>query len=142
MRPWVLMLLLLGAGLTACDTSPRIMVQWTTGTEIDTAGFNLYRSDHPDGPYVKINPQLIAASSDPVAGGKYQFADNDVVAGKTYYYQLEDVEYGGKTERHGPIVATASADTNWTLLGIVALIALGALGAWTLSRRRVEKESQ
>ena len=32
--------------------------------------------------------------------------------GRTYYYQLEDVETTGRTERHGPVSATTSSETN------------------------------
>lgn len=125
-------LLLCPALLVACDspltlTRARIVVQWTTGSEFNTAGFNLYRSDTPTGPFTKINAQLIPASLDPVSGGKYAFEDTDVVSGKTYYYELEDVEYGGVTARHGPIVATASKPLTGAfglILGGVLLVAL------------------
>ncbi|NIN65277.1 MAG: hypothetical protein GTO63_11385, partial [Anaerolineae bacterium] len=46
-----------------------VIVEWTTESEIDLAGFNLYRSERPDGPYVKVNEALIPASPDPLTGG-------------------------------------------------------------------------
>ena len=48
-----------------------IHVEWETVTEIDNLGFNLYRADAPDGPYVKLNEELIPsqAPGSPVRGG-------------------------------------------------------------------------
>lgn len=116
--------------LFACAPAPaRIVVQWTTATEINTAGFNVYRGERAEGPYAKLNAQLIAAS-DALIGGKYQYEDTAVVAGQTYYYQLEDVEYGGAAARHGPIVITAASpfgigEMIWW--GVGALVVMGAL---------------
>lgn len=102
--------------------SSHIRIEWATGTELNTAGFNLYRSARAEGPYLKINEQLVPASNDPVVGGKYEFDDPNVVPGTTYYYQLEDVEYSGVATRHGPIVATASGGSNW---GVITLVTAG-----------------
>ena len=78
---------------------------WETGTEVDNAGFNLYRATAPDGPYTKINAALIAAEGDPVAGASYSFLDKGLAAG-TYYYKLEDVDLNGVTTLHEPVSAT------------------------------------
>ncbi len=111
--------------LSACSSAPtRIIVEWTTATEINTAGFNLYRGESEQGPFVKVNDQLIAASPDAVTGGKYRFEDAGVQAGKTYYYQLEDIEYGGASARHGPLIITAPGGVRVTELGL----GLGAIG--------------
>ncbi|MBI5652675.1 MAG: hypothetical protein HZC40_19855 [Chloroflexi bacterium] len=111
--------------LSACAPAPaRIIVEWTTATEINTAGFNLYRGTRAEGPFDKVNAQLIAASPDAITGGKYRYEDTTVIAGQTYYYELEDVEFGGKTERHGPIIITAPG-----VFGIaeIAMLALGGV---------------
>ena len=36
-----------------------ISVEWSTASEIGTAGFNLYRSFSVEGPYEKVNEYLI-----------------------------------------------------------------------------------
>lgn len=121
--------LFLAAILTACAATPaRVVVEWTTATEINTAGFNLYRGERAEGPFAKVNVELVAASPDPLVGGKYRYEDTTVAPGQTYYYELEDVEYGGTTTRHGPIVITAPGGFGAVELGAVALSA-GAL-AW------------
>lgn len=138
LAPWAHWILLgsLIIVLGACAPAPaRIVVQWTTATEINTAGFNVYRAERAEGPYTKLNAQLIPAS-DALTGGKYQYEDTTVVAGQTYYYQLEDVEYGGATARHGPIIITASPafGVREAVLVIGVLLAVGAL-AFAARRR-------
>jgi hypothetical protein len=132
--------------LTAChggtSDSSVVLVEWTTESEVDTAGFNLYRSESPDGPYVKVNAALIPGSSDPLLGGKYVYTDTNVVAGHTYYYKLEDVELDGTTTLHGPIEVVAEAGGRSAVANLAALwplallIALLALVGAILSRRR------
>jgi len=118
-----------------------VLVEWTTESEVDVAGFNLYRSESPDGPYVKTNPALIPGASDPLLGGKYTYTDTNVVAGQTYYYKLEDVDLDGTTTLHGPIQVVAEARSPSAFSNLVAwsplavLIAVLALGGVILSRR-------
>ncbi len=81
-----------------------IHVEWETVTEIDNLGFNLYRADAPDGPYIKLNEELIPsqAPGSPV-GAVYVWLDDTVQAGQTYYYMLEDLDIYGHTTMHGPV---------------------------------------
>jgi hypothetical protein len=140
----VISLLVLSVVLVACAVSPtRIVVQWETASEINTAGFNLYRSERAEGPYTKVNVQIIPASTDPVLGGKYVYEDTNVVPGRTYYYQLEDVEFSGTTARHGPLTITAPAPFGigdapaLIAVGAGALVVLGA--AFYAVRRRAKR---
>lgn len=123
-----------------------VIVEWTTESEVDMAGFNLYRSDSPDGPYVKVNATLIPGAPDPLLGGQYAYTDTNVVAGQTYYYKLEDVELGGATTLHGPIVVVAEASSPSAFANLAAwwpltvLVAVLILGGAVLARRRGGRE--
>ncbi len=85
-----------------------IHVEWETVTEIDNLGFNLYRADTPDGPYVKLNEELIPSQAPgaPI-GAVYVWLDGTVQTGRIYYYMLEDVDIYGYTTMHGPVQVTA-----------------------------------
>ncbi len=81
----------------------KIKLNWKTATEVDNAGFNLYRSDSADGTYTKINSSLIPAKGNAVSGARYKFVDAPSSRG-TYYYKLEDVDPNGDSTQHGPVV--------------------------------------
>ena len=99
-----------------------IKVEWATASEVDTAGFNIYRSDHPDLEFVQLNHELIPASQQPLTGGIYFYLDEEVIPGNTYYYQLEDVDMNGLVNRHGPVEIRAEAGRHLNLI-IFILIA-------------------
>jgi subtilisin family serine protease len=94
-----------------------ITLSWETVTEIDTLGFNLYRGQSPTEPYVKLNETLIACQTPPGSpeGATYQFLDETVEPGVTYYYWLEDVDTQGQATRHGPVSAQASPNRQYRI---------------------------
>jgi hypothetical protein len=81
-----------------------IHVEWETVSEVGNLGFNLYRADAPDGPYAKLNEELIPSQVPGQPGGAvYIWIDSTVQLGHTYYYRLEDVDLNGYTSLHGPV---------------------------------------
>lgn len=105
-----------------------ILIEWSTASELDTVGFNLYRSDSPDGPFEMINASLVPSSEDPMTGGEYQYEDRSVVPGKTYYYRLEDVEMNGGASQHGPIEVKAESEGKPMIFSGVILVFISILG--------------
>lgn len=96
---------------TAKAQTSSILVEWKTASEISNAGFNLYRSTLPNGPWTtKINSSLI-----PACPGCYNvshsFTDSGALKGQTYYYKLENVEFNGGTQQFGPVNAAISTPT-------------------------------
>jgi uncharacterized repeat protein (TIGR01451 family) len=86
-----------------------ILLRWETACEIDSLGFNLYRSRAPDGGYSRLNPALIPSQVPGSPGGAlYTWPDRDVEIGATYYYQLEALDVGGGSTLHGPVSATVA----------------------------------
>jgi hypothetical protein len=91
---------------TATPKASKVILQWSTESEIDNAGFNLYRSESENGEYIEINESLIPAQGSSTQGARYEFIDNDVQNRKTYYYKLEDIDLNGQSTMHGPVSAT------------------------------------
>jgi hypothetical protein len=102
-----------------------VVVEWKTASEINTAGFNLYRSDPQGQQNVPVNATLIPASPDPLTGGSYQYQDRDVSPGHTYSYELEEVEANGAASRVGRIEVKARGGGKMELL--VSLILVGVV---------------
>lgn len=91
----------------------RVRVSWVTTAEVDTWGFDLYRSD--DGlraHAVRVTPQSIVAQGRGQAGASYSWDDTGAGAGQPAYWLVE-TETGGATHEYGP-VAPASAGTSAT----------------------------
>jgi len=91
------------SSFTAIRSNRAVILDWTTASEIDNVGFNLYRSESENGEYIKINDSLIPSEGSPTQGASYQFIDENVLNRKTYYYKLEDIDLNGKSTMHGPI---------------------------------------
>jgi hypothetical protein len=81
------------------------VLRWSTASEIDNAGFNIYRADADGGSYTKINSELIPARGHPTRGASYEFTDTHGQGRKTASYMLEDIDLRGAATRHGPITA-------------------------------------
>jgi hypothetical protein len=50
-------------------------VQWITESEIDNAGFNIYREESADGEYEQINGALIPAEGSATERATYKFVE-------------------------------------------------------------------
>jgi hypothetical protein len=126
--------LFLAAWLLYYQMNPSIQVEWNTATELETAGFNLYRSPGSGAEFVRINDKLIPNAGDSVSGADYTFTDKDVAAGETYFYLLEEVELDATANRYEDDIFSYTVPTvTWwavlltavSLLAGLALIILG-----------------
>jgi len=88
---------------TSLDSA--ILLEWVTETELDNAGFNLWRSEGKDGQYVRINPYFIPGEGEAGFGAEYGLTDYNVIIGVIYYYKLEEIDIYGKSTFHGPVPA-------------------------------------
>mgnify|MGYP005841032217 CR=1 FL=1 len=80
----------------------QVMLTWETATEIDHAGFYVYRAYSATGEYRQITPQLLLARGIAPGGARYQWTDTPGPG--TFYYTLEDIDTQGLSTMHGPIM--------------------------------------
>jgi len=121
-----------------------VNLEWLTASELDNAGFNLYRADAAEGDYMKINSAMIPAEGDAFHGADYLYVDRDVSRGETYYYKLEDVSIHGTSSFNGPVDATvpelvlcgAVSDSGPASLALLALVAGAVVAARRVNRRK------
>ncbi len=99
-----------------------VIVKWTTQSETDVQGFNIYRSECDDISTVgnHINYSLISLPETGTSTNPIDYSYEDIVAyGNTaYYYWLEAVDYGGTSSYHGPIVYTPGDITGDNTLNV------------------------
>ncbi|MEZ4767402.1 MAG: hypothetical protein R2844_03140 [Caldilineales bacterium] len=108
------------ASFTAQQDGASILVAWETVSEIDCAGFNLYRGFNDD--WSGANLQAFVPSQAPgsAQGFVYDYRDADVEPGPTYRYWLEDVDLSGQGAQHGPVTVTLADPTAVTLAELTA----------------------
>jgi hypothetical protein len=104
----------LAVELASFRTTPQawtrsILLEWETVSEVDNVGFNLYRADSPSGRQIRLNAGLLPSQGPGSPFGfKYSFVDRTALAGRTYYYWLEDLSTYGWYTKHGPVLAAIS----------------------------------
>lgn len=78
-----------------------VVLNWTTASETDVNGFNVYRNNENDfGSAAKVNVELIPGSGTSTETHNYTYNDESIMeeelhTGDTYYYWLEIVNFGG-----------------------------------------------
>jgi hypothetical protein len=96
------------SSFTATFADEYATLQWTTQSETDNAGWNVYRSSTEQ----FEDSELITGEMIPGAGNtsqitQYSWQDADeLAAGAAYWYWLESVSYSGATETFGPVSLT------------------------------------
>jgi hypothetical protein len=100
------------AEFTATPQEGDNLIAWETASEIDTLGFNVYRSDSAAGGRTVLNDSLILAQTPGVErGASYSWLDRGCTLGTTVSYWLESVGLDGKVALHGPVSATCAGPT-------------------------------
>ena len=78
---------------------------WTTQSETNNLGWNIYRSETNEiSDAFQINSNIILGAGTTTEPTEYTFIDEyEVESGETHWYWLESSEISGITETHGPI---------------------------------------
>ncbi len=108
-----------------------VLVQWTTGYEIDNLGFHVYRDI--GGVRTRVTSALVGGSGLTLGRGvaatgdhHYAFWDlNGAAADPTAVYWLEDVNFDGQSAWHGPVTPQPGGAQ------ILAVVPSSALGEGT-----------
>jgi hypothetical protein len=95
------------SSFTATGREGAIEVRWTSQTEVNALAYHLLRSEKADGQFAEV--ARLDAFGNSETARDYRYLDEDVVAGRTYYYQLADEDYEGNMKYHGPVFASVGA---------------------------------
>lgn len=94
------------SNFSAIPGDGEVTLMWRTESEIDTAGFNIYRGVIGSTEMTKLNDTLIPAKGTATSGAEYTYVDADVRNGTIYIYKLEDVDTAGTVTEHKRVMAT------------------------------------
>ena len=96
-----------------------VVIQWTTQSEVDNAGFNILRSQTKTGMFKIVNAQLIPGAGTTAEQNTYTWTDTTAKPNVVYYYQIEDVSFAGERQTlatvrlRGLISAKGKLATQW-----------------------------
>ncbi len=101
---------------TATGGYRQVALSWSTASEINNLGFEIYRSETEDGAYQMIanyltHPELRGNGSGNTRRD-YNFVDQNVADGKTYWYQLADVSFDGVRTFHPKVSVETAQQPN------------------------------
>lgn len=100
---------------SASGIADGVQLSWSTASEIQNLGFEIYRSAQQTGGFQLIgsyenNPDLRGAGTTNVQND-YAFTDQSAAPGETYWYRLADVDFSGARTLHTPISVIAGENT-------------------------------
>lgn len=78
-------------------------IEWSTASELDNFGFDIYRSLSPDGPFVRLNAEPVEGAGTIDEPRSYAWVDDTIDPYVTYYYYVESISMSGARERFTPV---------------------------------------
>ncbi len=76
-----------------------VVLKWTTESEVDNAGFYIYRSITKDGKFKVVNSQMIQGAGTTGERNEYTWTDTTAKPYTVYYYRIEDVSHAGERKQ-------------------------------------------
>ena len=80
-------------------TDEGVVLKWTTESEVDNAGFYIYRSETNEGEFKVVNPAMIQGAGTTGKRNEYSWTDTTAKPNTVYYYRIEDVSHAGVREQ-------------------------------------------
>lgn len=99
------------SSFTAFEESGRMVLEWTTASEMGTVGFFLQRLDPLSGSYIPVNNELLPGLLHSPQGGVYRYIDENVAPGQ-YTYRIVEIEVKGRQREYGPYKVNAGASSS------------------------------
>lgn len=86
------------------EEPPVNTLKWTTASEVDNFGFDIYRGLSEDGPFEKITAEVLAGAGTTDEPQDYVFVDDAIDPTRDYFYYIESISLGGVREKFSPII--------------------------------------
>lgn len=79
-------------------------LKWTTASEVENFGFDIYRSLAEGGPFDRITDTPLAGAGTTDEPQSYVYVDEDIDPSKDYFYYIESISLGGIREKFSPVI--------------------------------------
>lgn len=107
----VLMMGCVSGLMTGCAIEPKEssdqlinVISWSTASESDNFGFDVYRSETEQGPFVRISTEPLEGGGTTDLPRNYRFVDETIVSGQEYFYYVESISLSGQRQRFTPLM--------------------------------------
>jgi len=100
-------------------TDTGVVLKWVTESELDNAGFYIYRSETKNGAFKVINSTLIQGAGTTSERHTYTWTDTTAKPNTVYYYRIEDISHAGVRKQlatvrmRGFVSARGKLTTRW-----------------------------
>ena len=100
-------------------TGAGVVLKWTTESEIDNAGFFIYRSETKEGKFKVVNRTLIQGAGTTSERNTYTWKDTTAKPNVAYYYRIADISHAGVRKQlatvrlRGFVSASGKLTTRW-----------------------------
>ncbi|HZI64685.1 MAG TPA: C25 family cysteine peptidase, partial [Thermoanaerobaculia bacterium] len=81
----------------------RNRVRWATASEVENYGFDVYRAEREEGPFVRLTERTIAGAGTTDTPRSYEFVDAPIDPSRVYFYYVESISLAGVRERFTPV---------------------------------------
>lgn len=82
---------------------PSNVIGWTTQSEDNVYGYDVYRGTGEDGPFLVINPDSVLGTGTSDLPESYSFTDSNIAANTVYWYYVESISLSGERKRLTPV---------------------------------------
>jgi hypothetical protein len=73
--------------------------RWTTASEANTFGYDVYRSDSEDGKFARVTKKPVLGNGTTSETHKYEFVDDSIDPCKDYWYYIEEITTAGERSK-------------------------------------------
>jgi len=83
-----------------------VHLSFSTASETDNSNFEIWRSESEDNTFERI--AVLPSQGNTASGHTYEYVDNQVIQGRTYWYYLADVDIDGNRTEHREMMVSAT----------------------------------
>lgn len=88
----------------AKEEAPKNTLKWTTASEVENFGFDIFRGLSEEGPFEKRTETPLPGAGTTDEPQSYLWEDFEIEMGQDYYYYVESISMAGVRERFSPII--------------------------------------
>ena len=79
-------------------------LKWSTASEVENFGYDVYRADAEEGPWARINTKPIPGAGTKDEPTYYQYMDTNIDPTRGYFYYVESISLKGVREKFTPVI--------------------------------------